>query len=89
MKIVMSILLLGALTGCMTYQEARVGDVGETVYAIHRQQIADPARAASPGTEVSPTGIDGAQMETVLEGYRGVAGDASQVVLPVHIDAGN
>lgn len=89
MKTVMSILLLGALTGCMTYQQARVGDTGASVYAVHRQQIADPARAASPGTEVSPTGIDGAQMETVLDGYRGVAGDAAQVALPVHIDAGN
>ncbi len=89
MKTAMTLMVLALLAGCMSYREARVGALGETVYAVHRQQIADPARAASPGADISPTGIDGAQMETVLESYRSVKGDAGKVAQPIQIQVGN
>lgn len=90
MKMLITAVTLALLAGCMTYNEARVGSVpGETVYAIHRQQLADPARAASPGTDISPTGVDGAQLEAVMQGYRSAQGEAAQVAQPIQINVGN
>jgi len=90
MKTMISLCLLAfALAGCMTYDEGRVGTLGSTVYDIHYQQIADKAVAANPGTEVSPTGTDGPVIERVMDGYRGVTGDASQVGQPIQINIGN
>ncbi|RJG09758.1 hypothetical protein D3879_16975 [Pseudomonas cavernicola] len=82
-------LLLSALSGCMTYEEGRVGTLGYSVYQTSYQQIADKERAANPGTEVSPTGTDGPLTEKVLDGYRGVTGDAAQVGQPIQINIGN
>lgn len=82
-------LLLSALSGCMTYEEGRVGTLGYSVYQTNYQQIADKERAANPGTEVSPTGTDGPLTEKVMDGYRGVTGDAAQVGQPIQINIGN
>ena len=86
--IALTLLLLGT-TGCMTYEEGRVGPLGSTVYDIHYQQIADKAVAAAPGTDVSPAGTDGPLTEKVMDGYRGVTGDAQQVGQPIQINIGN
>ena len=66
-----------------------VGDVGESINNTLYQQIADQRQAADPGTEVSPTGTDGPLLESVLDGYRGVKGDAAQVAQPIQINVGN
>jgi len=89
MKALIPLMLLATLTGCMTYEEGRVGDLGSTVYATTYQQIADKELAANPGTEVSPTGIDGPLTEQVMDNYRGVTGDAGQVAQPIQINIGN
>jgi hypothetical protein len=86
--IALTLLLLG-LSGCMTYDEGRVGSTGYSVYQTHYQQIADKQLAASPGTEVSPTGGDGPVTERVMDGYRGVTGDAANVAQPIQINIGN
>jgi major membrane immunogen (membrane-anchored lipoprotein) len=83
------LLLVSALSGCMTYDEGRVGTLGSSVYQTHYQQIADKQLAANPGTEVSPSGTDGPVTERVMDGYRGVTGDASQVGQPIQINIGN
>ncbi|MFI8746636.1 hypothetical protein ACIGKL_15930 [Pseudomonas sp. NPDC077186] len=82
-------LLASALAGCMSYDEGRVGPLGSTIYDIHYQQIADKAQAANPGTDVSPVGTDGPLTEKVMDGYRGVTGDAQQVGQPIQINIGN
>lgn len=89
MKALIPLMLLTTLAGCMTYEEGRVGDLGSTVYATTYQQIADKDLAANPGTEVSPTGIDGPLTEQVMDNYRGVTGDAAQVAQPIQINIGN
>ena len=89
MKALIPLLLLGTLAGCMTYEEGRVGELGSTVYATHYQQIADKEVAANPGTEVSPTGVDGPLTESVMDGYRGVTGDAAEVAQPIQIQMSN
>ncbi|SFP31042.1 hypothetical protein SAMN05216229_101419 [Geopseudomonas sagittaria] len=89
MKALIPLMLLTTLTGCMTYEEGRVGDLGSTVYATTYQQIADKELAANPGTEVSSTGIDGPLTEQVMDNYRGVTGDAGQVAQPIQINIGN
>jgi len=89
MKALIPLLLLGTLAGCMTYEEGRVGELGSTVYATTYQQIADKEVAANPGTEVSPTGVDGPLTESVMDGYRGVTGDAAEVAQPIQIQMSN
>lgn len=89
MKALIPLMLLTTLTGCMTYEEGRVGELGSTVYATTYQQIVDKELAANPGTEVSPTGIDGPLTEQVMDNYRGVTGDAGQVAQPIQINVGN
>ncbi len=89
MKALVPLMLLTTLAGCMTYEEGRVGDLGHTVYLTTYQQIADKERAANPGAEVSPTGIDGPLTESVMDSYRGVTGDATQVAQPIQINVGN
>lgn len=85
MKTLSIVVLLALLSGCMTYNEARVGEFGDSVYAIQRQQIHDPATAASPGVAVSPDGIDGTQVESVLKAYRSFKGNAADVSQPIEI----
>lgn len=80
------VLMLTAVSGCMTYEEARVGSLGQTIYATHYEQIANKELAANPGTEVSPSGVDGPVTEKALEGYRGKTGDASQIGQPIQIN---
>jgi hypothetical protein len=82
-------LLLSGLSGCMTYDEGWVGPFGSSVYQTHYQQIANKEVAANPGTGVSPTGTDGPLTEKVMDGYRGVTGDAQQVGQPIQINIGN
>ncbi|WP_375739116.1 hypothetical protein [Pseudomonas boanensis] len=82
-------LLVAGLSGCMTYEEGRVGTLGYSVYQTTYQQIADKERAANPGTEVSPDGVDGPLTERVMDGYRGVTGDAEQVGQPIQINIEN
>lgn len=89
MKALVPLTLLGALAGCMSFEEGRVGETGYTVYSTAYQQIADKERAANPGTEVSPIGVDGPLTETVMDGFRGVAGSAQQVAQPIRIGVGN
>ncbi|MDO9618959.1 MAG: hypothetical protein Q7J43_14935 [Pseudomonas sp.] len=86
--IIVTLLLLGP-SACMTYDEARVGPLGSSIYDTHYQQIADKPLAANPGIEVSPAGADGPLTEKVMDGYRGVTGDAAQVVQPIQINIGN
>ena len=86
--IVLTLLALGP-SACMTYDEGRVGSLGSSIYDTHYQQIADKTVAAAPGTEVSATGVDGAVTERVVDGYRGVTGDAAQVAQPIQINIGN
>lgn len=80
------LLLLAALGGCMTYDEGRVGHLGQTVYAINYEQIADKETAANPGSEPGAIGTDGPLTEKVLEGYRGKTSDAQQVGQPIQIN---
>jgi hypothetical protein len=82
-------LSLSGLTGCMTYDEGRVGLAGSSVNQTLYQQIANKELAANPGTEVSPTGTDGPLTEKVLDSYRGVIGKAEQVAQPIQINIGN
>lgn len=84
----LSLLVLG-LSGCMTYEEGRVGPLGSSVYQTTYQQIANKEVAANPGTEVSPTGTDGPLTEKVMDGFRGATGDAQQVGQPIQINIGN
>ncbi|MEX6502720.1 hypothetical protein [Pseudomonas zhanjiangensis] len=86
--IVLTLLLLGP-SGCMTYDEGRVGSTGYSIYQTHYQQIADKQLAANPGAEVSPLGGDGPVTERVMDGYRGVTGDAANVAQPLQINIGN
>jgi hypothetical protein len=86
--IILTLLLLGP-SGCINYDEARVGPLGYSVYETHYHQIADKKLAANPGTEVSPTGTDGPVIEKAMDGYRGVTGDAAQVAQPIQINIGN
>lgn len=87
MKTLMMLIALVLLpAGCMTYDEGRVGELGDTVYATHYEQIADKQRAANPGTEPSAVGTDGPLTEKVLEGYRGKTSDARQVGQPIQIN---
>ena len=81
--IVLSGLLLSVLSGCMSYDEARVGPFGSSVNQTLYQQIANKEVAADPGTEISPAGTDGPLTERVIDNYRGVTGDAKQVEQPV------
>lgn len=81
----LSLLLLGA-TGCMSFEEGRMGSLGSSIYETSYQQIADKGRAANPGTEVSPAaGMDGPLTEKVLDTFRGVTGNANQVAIPIRI----
>lgn len=89
MKALIPLFLLLGLSGCMTYDEARVGPLGYSVYQTHYQQIANEDVAASPGTEVAPTGTDGPLTEKVMDGYRGVTGNAAQVGQPIQINIGD
>ncbi|MBT8766350.1 hypothetical protein [Metapseudomonas boanensis] len=89
MKKLIPLCFLVLLPGCMSYEEGRVGPIGYTVYSTHYQQIADKERAANPGTEVSSAGVDGPLTEKVMDGYRGVTGDAQQVGQPVQININN
>lgn len=82
-------LALFLLSGCMTYEEGRVGSLGYTVYQTHYQQIADKERAANPGTEISASGTDGPLTERAMEAYRGKTGNAQQVGQPIQINIGN
>ena len=85
-----TLMLLVALTllplGCMTYDEARVGHLGQSVYATHYEQIADKESAANPGSEPSAVGADGPLTEQVLDGYRGKTSDGKQVSQPIQIN---
>ena len=78
--------LLAVLGGCMTYDEGRVGHLGQSVYATHYEQIADKERAANPGSAPAAVGSDGAVIERALDGYRGKTGDANQVAQPIQIN---
>lgn len=89
MRPLIPLMLLTTLAGCMTYEEGRVGEFGATVYATHYQQIADKEVAENPGTDVSPTGVDGPMTEQVMDAYRGVTGDAGEVAQPIQINMGN
>ncbi|MBC9250480.1 hypothetical protein A9179_09365 [Pseudomonas alcaligenes] len=87
MKIlILPALLIGLATGCVTYNEGRVGTQGESVYATTYEQIADKERAANPGTSVPPSGLDGPVVEKVMDGYRGKTGDAEQIRQPIQIN---
>ncbi len=78
-----------ALSGCMTYDEGRVGTQGYSVYATHYDQIANKTLAANPGSDVSSVGGDGPLTEWVMDSYRGVTGNAGQVAQPIQINIGN
>jgi len=82
-------LSLSVLTGCMTYEEGRVGPFGSSVNQTLYQQIANKEVAAKPGTDISPVGTDGPLTEKVLDSYRGVTGEAEQVAQPIQINIGN
>jgi hypothetical protein len=87
MKTLMMLIPLALLpTACMTYDDGRVGELGDTVYATHYEQIADKQRAANPGSEPAAVGTDGPLTEKVLEGYRGKTSDARQVGQPIQIN---
>ena len=77
--------LLSGLSGCMSYDEGRVGPLGYSVYQTTYQQIADKQVAANPGTELPAVGADGPLLEKVMNGYRGSTGDAQQVGQPIQI----
>ncbi|AOE84478.1 hypothetical protein [Pseudomonas sp. TCU-HL1] len=82
-------LLVAGLSGCMTYEEGRVGPLGYSVYQTTYQQIADKERAANPGTEVSSAGMDGPLTEKAMDAYRGATGDAEKVGQPIQINIGD
>lgn len=86
MKALILSVVLASAAGCMTYDEGRVGTLGQSVYATNYEQIANKEVAANPGTEVSPSGTDGPLVEKVLDGYRGKTGDANQVGQPIQIN---
>jgi hypothetical protein len=87
MKSLSLLLALGAsMSGCMTYDEGRVGHLGQSVYATNYEQIADKERAANPGSAPSAAGTDGPLTEHVLKGYRGKTSDAEQVARPIEIN---
>lgn len=88
MKALVPLMLLTTLSGCMSFEEGRVGELGHTVYLTQYQQIADKERAANPGTEVSPTGTDGPLVENVMDRFRGVTGDAHKIARPIQINVG-
>lgn len=75
-----------SLAGCMTYDEGRVGHLGQSVYATNYEQIADKERAANPGSAPAAAGNDGPVIERALDGYRGKTGDAKQVGQPININ---
>ena len=77
------------LAGCIPYQEGRVGSLGHSVNAALYQQIADKGVASNAGTALSPEGSDGPLTEQILDGYRGITGDAAQVAQPIQINVGN
>jgi hypothetical protein len=83
------VLSLSVLSGCMSYNEGRVGPLGSTVNQTLYQQIANKELAANPGTSISPVGTDGPQTESVLDSYRGVTGKAEQVAQPIQINIGS
>ena len=89
MKRIIVWVALAGLGGCMTYDEGRVGALGSTVYLSEYQQIADKQKAARPGTGLAEEGVDGPLTEKVMEGYRGVTGDAAQVAQPIQINVNN
>lgn len=89
MKIIILAGALAVLSGCVTYEEARVGPLGSSVYLSEYQQIADKQKAANPGTGLSADGVDGPLTEQVLERFRGVTGDATQVAQPIQINLNN
>ncbi|MDX5373757.1 MAG: hypothetical protein LPK18_15150 [Pseudomonadaceae bacterium] len=86
MKTLIPLGALVLLSGCMTYDEGRVGHLGQSVYATHYEQIADKERAANPGSAPAAVGTDGPMTERVLDGYRGKTGDANQVGQPIQIN---
>ena len=88
MKALVSLMLLTALGGCMSFDEGRVGELGHTVYLTENQQIADKEQAAAPGTDISPVGTDAPRLEGVLDKFRGVTGDARKVARPIQINVG-
>lgn len=77
--------LVSGLSGCMSYDEGRVGPLGYSVYQTTYQQIADKQVAANPGTELPAVGADGPLLEKVINDYRGATGDAQQVGQPIQI----
>ncbi|WP_410951795.1 hypothetical protein [Pseudomonas sp. S1(2024)] len=81
--------LLSGLSGCMSYDEGRVGPLGYSVYQTTYQQIADKQVAANPGTELPAAGPDGPLLEKVIDGYRGATGEAQQVGQPIQIKFGD
>jgi hypothetical protein len=81
--------LVSGLSGCMSYDEGRVGPLGYSVYQTTYQQIADKHVAANPGTELPPAGPDGPLLEKVINGYRGATGDTQQVGQPIQIQLSN
>jgi len=89
MKSLLPVCVLLLLAGCIPYQEGRVGALGSTVNATLYQQIADKHMAANPGTALPTVGTDGPLTERVLDGYRGVTGDAQQVAQPIQINVEN
>lgn len=87
MKTLIPLFALGlSLGGCMTYDEGRVGHLGQTVYATNYEQIADKERAANPGSAPAAVGTDGPVIERALDGYRGKTGDANRVGQPIQIN---
>ena len=86
MRILTLIVVTIGLTGCMTYNEGRVGTLGQSVYAINYEQIADKEVAANPGSEPASGGVDGPLTEKVMDGYRGKTGDAQKVGQPIQIN---
>lgn len=89
MKILPYACLFALLAGCIPYQEGRVEQLGSSVNATLYQQIADKSGGANPGTALSPVGADGPLTEQVMDGYRGITGDAQQIAQPIQINVGN
>lgn len=81
--------LVAGLSGCMSYDEGRVGPLGYSVYQTHYQQIANKEVAAHPGTELPTAGVDGPLLEKVVNGYRGATGEAQQIGQPIQIKFSN
>jgi len=89
MKTLSFAILFVVLAGCIPYQDGRVGSLGSSVNAALYQQIADKGTAANPGIALSREGGDGPLTEHVLDGYRGITGDAAQIAQPIQINVGN